>query len=66
MKLLVSIIIVNWNGMRWLPECFGSLSEQNYKNYEIIFVDNASKDQDNGRRDHSRSATDWLHQSLRC
>ncbi len=41
---LVSIIIVNWNGIQWLPECFGSLAKQDYKNYEIIFVDNASKD----------------------
>jgi GT2 family glycosyltransferase len=41
---LVSIIIVNWNGLRWLYDCFSSLTAQNYKNYEIIFVDNASKD----------------------
>lgn len=41
---LVSIIIVNWNGIRWLSDCFGSLARQNYKNYEIVFVDNASKD----------------------
>ena len=40
----VSIIIVNWNGLRWLPDCFGSLAKQDYKNYEIIFVDNASSD----------------------
>ncbi len=44
MKALVSIIIINWNGLRWLPDCFESLTKQNYKNYEIIFVDNASKD----------------------
>lgn len=43
-KSLVSIIIVNWNGLRWLADCFGSLAKQDYKNYEIIFVDNASKD----------------------
>ncbi len=42
---LVSIIIVNWSGLKWLPECFGSLAKQNYKNYEIIFVDNASYDE---------------------
>ena len=42
---LVSIIIVNWNGIRWLPDCFGSLYKQDYKNFEIIFVDNASKDE---------------------
>jgi len=41
---LVSIIIVNWNGLRWLPDCFDSLARQNYKNYEIVFVDNGSKD----------------------
>lgn len=42
---LVSIIIVNWNGLRWLSDCFGSLAKQDYQNYEIIFVDNASKDE---------------------
>ena len=41
---LVSIIIVNWNGLKWLNDCFGSLAKQDYKNYEIIFVDNASID----------------------
>lgn len=41
---LISIIIVNWNGLRWLPECFSSLYDQQYKNFEILFVDNASTD----------------------
>ena len=45
MKGLVSIIIVNWNGLRWLSDCFDSLAKQEYQNYEIIFVDNASKDE---------------------
>lgn len=44
MNSLVSIVIVSWNGLRWLPECFGTLYKQNYKNFEIIFVDNASND----------------------
>ncbi len=43
-KKLVSIVIVNWNGLAWLSDCFGSLAAQRYKSYEIIFVDNASKD----------------------
>jgi GT2 family glycosyltransferase len=42
--MLVSIVIVSWNGLRWLSDCFGSLAKQHYTNYEIIFVDNASKD----------------------
>jgi len=43
-KELISIIIVNWNGKRFLKDCFNSLLRQNYKNFEIIFVDNASSD----------------------
>lgn len=45
MRNLVSIIIINWNGLKWLPDCFGSLAKQDYRNYEIVFVDNASKDE---------------------
>jgi GT2 family glycosyltransferase len=41
---LVSIIIVNWNGKHLLRDCLGSLAKISYKNTEIIFVDNASKD----------------------
>jgi len=41
---LVSVIIVNWNGMRFLHNCLGSLSKVKYKNTEILFVDNASQD----------------------
>jgi glycosyltransferase involved in cell wall biosynthesis len=36
----VSIIIVNWNGERFLRDCLGALSGQTYANYEIILVDN--------------------------
>lgn len=43
-KPLVSVIIVNWNGMHFLGNCLSSLSKINYKNTEIIFVDNASTD----------------------
>ena len=41
---LVSVIIVNYNGKKWLNKCLTSISNQSYKNYEIIFVDNASSD----------------------
>jgi GT2 family glycosyltransferase len=40
----ISIIIVNWNGEKWLKKCLDSLLAQTYKNFEIIFVDNASED----------------------
>ena len=43
-KPLVSVIIVNWNGEKWLKKCLDSLHSQTYKNFEIILVDNASTD----------------------
>lgn len=43
-KGLVSIVIVNWNGKHFLEKCFSSLYVQKYRNFEVIFVDNASRD----------------------
>ena len=40
----VSIIIVNWNGKHLLKECLSSVEKQDYDNFNIIFVDNGSKD----------------------
>lgn len=44
MSPLVSIIIVNWNAGKYLEKCVSSLLNQNYENFEIILVDNASTD----------------------
>ena len=41
---LVSIIINCYNGEKFLQECIKSILSQNYKNWEIIFWDNQSKD----------------------
>lgn len=41
---LVSIIIVNWNGIQFLPACLDSIAGQTFRNYEVIVVDNASHD----------------------
>jgi GT2 family glycosyltransferase len=41
---LVSIIIVNYNGEKYLDKLFESLQHQTFKDFEIILVDNASKD----------------------
>jgi len=41
---LVSVIVVNWNGMNFLPDCLSSLERQTWKNLEFIIVDNGSKD----------------------
>lgn len=41
---LVSVVIVNWNGKKWLKKCLDSINKQTYKNIETIIVDNASAD----------------------
>lgn len=40
----VAIIILNWNGWQDTIECLESLYQITYPNYEIIVVDNGSKD----------------------
>ena len=40
----VSVIVVNWNGERFLKDCLGALSGQSYSDREIILVDNGSSD----------------------
>jgi len=44
MSKLISIIIVNYNGKKWLKKLFDSLLSQTYQDFEIVFVDNASND----------------------
>ncbi len=40
----VSIIIVNWNGRKFLPECLEGLRRQVYRAFSVILVDNGSQD----------------------
>ena len=42
----VSIIILNWNGLKDTIECLESLKKITYPNYEVIVVDNGSKGND--------------------
>jgi GT2 family glycosyltransferase len=46
----VSVIIINYNGRRFLGACLESLRAQDYTDFEIIVVDNASTD----------GCADWL------
>lgn len=41
---LISIIIPCYNCERWLPRLFNSLIQQTNKNFEVIFVNDGSKD----------------------
>ena len=43
-KPLFSIIIVTCNSEKYLEGCLKSILKQNFKNYEIIIIDNKSQD----------------------
>ena len=40
----VTIIIPNYNGSPVLRDCIESLRNQTYKNFDVLVVDNGSKD----------------------
>ena len=39
-----TVIVVNWNGQRFLDECLTALGRQSYPNFGVILVDNGSTD----------------------
>lgn len=41
---LVSVIVVNWNGLSYLEACLDSIRHQRYEPIEIVVVDNGSTD----------------------
>lgn len=43
-RVTASVIIPNWNGQELLQDCFESLRNQTYQNFETILVDNGSVD----------------------
>src|SRR5437762_9883125 len=45
---LITAIIVNWNGLKLLDDCFTSLARQTWRKLEFVLVDNGSTD---GSRD---------------
>ena len=41
---LVFVIVINYNGAKYLKTCLSSLEQQTYPNYKIVVFDNASTD----------------------
>jgi len=54
---VVSIVIVNYNGKVYLENCLSSIAKSTFKSYEIILVDNASKD---GSVDFVKKYSPWV------
>ena len=44
MSKSVYIVLVNYNGMKYLDDFMDSMHKQTYTNYKIVFVDSASTD----------------------
>jgi GT2 family glycosyltransferase len=40
----VSVIVLNWNGRRFLDSCLTSLTDQSLPTHEVVLVDNGSND----------------------
>lgn len=41
---MVRVIVLNWNGRRWLEPCLHALDAQTFRDFEVVVVDNASSD----------------------
>jgi GT2 family glycosyltransferase len=54
---LISVVIPNLNGKRYLHDCLSSLALQTCKDFEVIVVDNGSSD---GSTDYLRSNFPWV------
>ncbi len=55
----VSIVVLNYNSLRFLDDCFGSIARLDYPGdrYEVVLVDNASSD---GSADLAQSRFPWI------
>ena len=40
----VFVVTLNWNGLKWLPDCLDSVLKMDYPNFEVIVADNGSTD----------------------
>ena len=49
---MVSVLIVTWNSAQYLEQCFASIDRQQYRDLEVVVVDNSSTD---GTREFLRS-----------
>jgi GT2 family glycosyltransferase len=57
---IISVIVLNYNGMQWLPRCFESLEKQTaFDRLEVIVTDNKSAD------GSDKFAADWLERTGR-
>ena len=54
---LISVIVLNYNGKGFLNSCLSSLASQTYSDFEVIVVDNGSRD---GSPDYIEENYPWV------
>ena len=54
---MVSILVLNFNGKKWLNECLTSLEKTRYPNFKVFLIDNGSKD---GSVEYSKKKFRWV------
>ena len=47
LNIKVSVLVVNYNNSKYINKCINSLLNQDYRNIEIIFLDDNSFDNSN-------------------
>ncbi len=57
MAARVGVYVLNYDGRRFLDECFGALERQTYRDFDAILIDNASTDDS---VDHVRGRYPWV------
>lgn len=58
---MITIVIPNYNGNKYLKQCLDSVYAQDYKDYELIIIDNASTD---GSYDWIKEYKDIIYKRL--
>jgi len=53
----LSVIILNYNGLRWLPTCLSSVAKTDYPNLSVYLADNGSAD---GSVEYVRNNFPWV------
>ena len=57
LMIMISIVVLNYNGRRYLDDCLSSLAAQTFRDFEVIVVDNASTD---GSVEHIKANFPWV------
>ena len=54
----INIVIPNYNGLRFLPDCLESIEQQRYRDYRVTVIDNGSSD---GSLEYMRESHPEMH-----